>query len=62
MFRFKDAFLPFNVTLYNSLRKIYGVGRQRALYISALFGFSSYYSINLLNYYYFECIVASLKR
>jgi len=50
MFRFKDSILPLNKTLANSLKKIYGIGEQRSLYISNIFGFSSYFNINLLNY------------
>jgi ribosomal protein S13 len=58
LFKFKETILPFNRTLFNSLKEIYGIGFERALYISSLFGFSS---INRLNYYYFESIVALLK-
>jgi len=62
MFRFKDSILPMNKTLANSLKKIYGIGEQRGLYISNAFGFSSYFNVNMLNYYFFECIVAAMKN
>jgi len=62
MFRFKDSILPFNKTLANSLKKIYGIGEQRGLYIANIFGFSSYYNVNKLNYYFFECMVAAMKN
>ena len=61
MFRFKDTILPLNRTLLNSLTEIYGVGFARAAYILSLFGFAVSYSINRVNYYYFECIVALMK-
>jgi len=61
MFRFKDAVLPFDRTILNSLKIIYGVGWERAAYIATLFGFSNNYSINRLNYYNFECMVALMK-
>lgn len=62
MFRFKEAVLPFNKTLPNSLKRIYGMGEQRSVYLSNMFGFSSYLSVNLLNYYFFECMVAVMKQ
>jgi ribosomal protein S13 len=62
MLRFKDTILPLNRTLINSLKRIYGIGEQRSVYISSAFGFSSYFSINLLNYYFFECMVAFMKQ
>jgi len=62
MFRFKDTFLPLNRTVCNSLTEIYGVGLQRALYATASFGYSAYYSINLVNHYYFESMAAFLKK
>ena len=61
MFRFKDAVLPFDRSLPNSFKKIYGIGFERAVYVSNLFGFSYRYSINRLNYYFFECMVAIMK-
>jgi small subunit ribosomal protein S13 len=62
MFRFKDSILPLNKTLPNSLKKIYGIGYQRGFYISNMFGFSNYFSVNLLNYYFFECMVSVMKQ
>jgi|SRR6185436_608793 len=61
MFRFKETILPFNRTLVNSLKKVYGVGIERAVYIIGLFGFSYRYSINRINYYNYECMVAVMK-
>src|SRR4029079_2425184 len=61
MFRYKETVLPFNRTLSNSLKKIYGIGFERAIYITSLFGFSSRYSINRINYFHYECIVALMK-
>jgi hypothetical protein len=56
MFRFKETVLPFDRTISNSLKKIYGVGNQKGFYLANLFGFSDRYSINLINLYSFECM------
>lgn len=62
MFRFKETVLSLNKTLPNSLKSIYGVGEQKAVYLSSLFGFSSYYSVNFLNLYSFELIAYVMKQ
>jgi len=62
MFRFKEAVLPFDRSICNSLKKIYGVGSQKGLYLANLFGFSDRYSINLLNLYSFECMTWIMKQ
>ena len=56
MLRFKETVLSFNRTMPNSLKDIYGIGKQRGAYVSNLFGFSDHYSINLLNLFYFDLI------
>jgi ribosomal protein S13 len=56
MFRFKETVLPFDRTISNSLKKIYGVGNQKGFYLANLFGFSDRYSINLINLHSFECM------
>jgi|SRR6185503_3149105 len=62
MLRFKEAVLSFDKTIPNSLKKIYGVGIQKGMYLSNLFGLSDKYEINLLNLYLFECISSIMKQ
>ena len=62
MLRFKEAVLSFDRTMPNSLKNIYGVGRQKGAYLSNLFGFSEHYSINLMNLFFFDCITFVMKQ
>lgn len=62
MFKFKNVVLNYNKNLVNSLKKIYGLGEQRCLYILNLFGINYFFNINSLNFYFFECILIILKK
>jgi len=62
MLRFKETVLSFNRTMPNSLKDIYGIGKQRGAYVSNLFGFSDHYSINLINLFYFDLITWTMKH
>jgi len=62
MLRFKEAVLSFNRTIPNSLKNIYGIGRQRGAYLSNLFGFSDRYSINSINLFFFDAFTWTMKQ
>src|SRR5436853_6157193 len=62
MLRFKEVILPFDRTISNSLKKIYGVCNQKGLYLANMFGFSDRYSVNLLNLFTFDCMTLIMKQ
>jgi len=61
MFKFKNVKLNYNKRLYASLKKIYGIGEQRALYVLNTLGINGFFDINALNLYFFECILILFK-
>ena len=62
MFKFKDVSLQLNLTVANSLKKIYGIGLQKSSYLFSMFGFSENVYIGILNHYFFECISILIKN
>jgi len=62
MFKYKNVSLDYNKRLVHSLRKIFGIGEQKALNILNTLGFNYFFTINLLNSYFFECILILFKR
>jgi ribosomal protein S13 len=59
--RIRDRKLPKNRIISNSLKTVYGIGRERAIYICACLGIGLHFSINLLNGYLFNCIIVIIK-
>jgi len=53
MFIYKQANLPINREIRNSLQAIYGIGQHKSFLISSRLGLSFPFFINKLNFYQF---------
>jgi len=62
MFLYKQQYLKEKLEIRNSLKKIYGIGFYKSMYICIKLGLGYPYSIDNLNFYYYFLLVSLLDE